>query len=490
MKLENVHVVVSGDITISGKKDQFEIVRKFIDELYEIGVAKVILSPGNHDLDRDSVSSSHRMNFENLVVGFPEAELKIESLFKNEVDRMQLKNAMTNYYNFIQEIGQDSSDYLYSNYTCEIEETAVNFLSFNSSYLYAKNNEKAPHNEYYGYIGRTQIERATAEAQFASVAKRKRAFNICIFHHPFNAMPQAIVSDTEDLLKKRCNLILTGHVHRLQVSVDLTAQSLGPDYYLNYPLISSARCVYDEENDPFTQPGYSIFIMELNKGILSDAIDVYEIGFDKNSQKWFSVSGNKPFTIDFQSNTIIKKLKEFGYSSFSPTLRNSSLSPQAVLEDKSVESIDFMGIFASKWLIPENLKILKNFLSKDTNRARFLLLDTEGKAFYEFNKSRKGMLSTDALKLHEELIREYSNYQVRLFNDLPKYRMLILNNNVIGFSIHELDYENYIQKRSEWDSSVLVLERVGEKITLFDLFLDYFNNVWSKSKILNVGGSG
>jgi len=477
--LENVHTAISGDLAFGGKAEEYELVKSFLSDLKAIGVQKTVVAPGNHDLNWDKRLNAHQPTFEVLLSGSPSAASDLEKLFKRNVDRDQLRSGMTDYYNFLEEIGQDYNEYLYSLYSTSMEGVTVNFISLNSAYLFT------PNNTYYGYLGATQIERATAEAQIVANSARCKAFNICMFHHPFKAIAPAVVRSTEDLIKSRCDIILSGHVHHLEVSVDLTAHALGADFYQKYPVISSARCVYDEERDPFVQPGYSIFQLDFDESKAGVVTKVYEVSFDKTAQKWHSISGDIPFTFDFLAYYALNRLREFGYSRDFPTMRESQYSPQSVLVDGKVNKIDFMGIFASKWVMPENSKKLEAFLSRPKSQIRFLLLDNEGKAFTDFNASRKGMLSTKVFDVHKELAKKFSNYRIKLFDHLPKFRLLFVNDESLAFSIHELDYDNYITRRSEWDSSLLVFEKIPNRLTLFDFFRDYFEQEWNGARDLS-----
>jgi hypothetical protein len=158
----------------------------------------------------------------------------------------------------------------------QLEKFKINFVSLNSAYLFS---EKYPR---FGYIGETQIEKAFEEAQ-KNLPEGCQSFNVALFHHNFEAIAPISQEETEDLVKNRFNVILSGHVHNLKVHMDLTANLVGENR--RRPIISCARCVFDEERDPSITPGYSIIRVDFDADIVSST-GIYENKYDKKSGKW------------------------------------------------------------------------------------------------------------------------------------------------------------------------------------------------------------
>ena len=246
-------MAISGDLTYHGRPKEFELVEEFLKMTNE-SIAKhckivtpvsMIFCPGNHDKDRND---NDCLNAELMQDLFNTAMLgsvqRIEEKFKEEKQRIHLKAGMSNYYNFLEKIGQTfDKDFLYSAISLPVEKFKVNFVSMNSAYLYSKLFS------YFGYVGKCQIEKAFAQAQ-ANPPNDCKSFNIALFHHPFEAIPELSQQETANLTRSRFDIILNGHVHNMRVTVDVTACLRGENR--QWPIISCSRCVIDSEiEDPY-----------------------------------------------------------------------------------------------------------------------------------------------------------------------------------------------------------------------------------------------
>lgn len=287
-KVEAPYLAISGDLTFSGRKEEFDLVSEFIARVSDkTQIAGTIFCPGNHDLNWSQHTSGNVDLMEDLIERGDEALQRIKKRFGNERERDQLRAGMTNYYDFIAKQGVAFSSYLFSLQSIMLERFKINFVGFNSSYLFC-----SKHN-YYGFVGESQLERGFDEANtIGTLPDDFRVFNISLIHHPFQAITPVSQIETENMVKSRSDVILNGHVHNLKIYIDLTASLLGPRNTRGHPIISGARCVYDEVNDPHVIPGYSI----IDLGFEEDKVrhlGIYEIRFDKATQDWY-VDPNNP----------------------------------------------------------------------------------------------------------------------------------------------------------------------------------------------------
>lgn len=262
---DNTFVAVSGDLTFSGTKDEFSLVSRFIGNLKSsIQPSGILLSPGNHDLHWEDHKkwTANKMVMEQLMNKAPNCIGYAEQLFENPKDRDAIYAGMGNYYSFLSsgEISQSfDRDSLYSISSFEVEKFKINFLSLNSAYLF---NENYP---YYGYIGASQIEHATSKTT-DGLKEDFRTFNVAIFHHPLEAIPEIDAVNTENSIKKYFNVVLTGHTHNMRIQTDYSHHSsdrkAGDHYRFMPTVLSSARCVFDEHEGFSTIPGYAIIELE------------------------------------------------------------------------------------------------------------------------------------------------------------------------------------------------------------------------------------
>jgi len=293
-RLSDPVICITGDLTYSGKAEEFESVKVFCESLKnEIGASTILFSPGNHDLNWSDNLRDNQDLMEDLIDSAEKGMERVERRFERESDRKNLQIGMSNYYDFVKRMGQDYSQYLYSIKSLTKEKFKVNFISFNSAYLFSQKYS------YYGYIGEKQINYATNEADsVGNLDPTFRVFNISMFHHPFEAIVPTAQQITENLIKGRSDMILTGHVHSLRAYIDITASLIGRHNTRSHPMICGARCVYDEVSNPHIVPGYSIITLSFDSDDIK-AIGMYEISYDKNKMEWVRDPNNptSPFMV-------------------------------------------------------------------------------------------------------------------------------------------------------------------------------------------------
>ena len=284
--------------------EEFQSLNLFCNSLKkELGAKSLFFSPGNHDLNWVDNLQGNVDLMEDLIDSGQKGIDRVERRFERESDRINLRSGMSSYYNFIKNMNQESSLYLYSLKSFIVEKFKINFISLNSAYLFSKKYA------YFGYIGETQINHATNEADsVGSLESDYRVFNICMFHHPFEAIAPAAQEATENLIKGRSDIILTGHVHSLRAYIDITSSLIGRHNTRSHPIICGARCVYDEVRDPHIVPGYSILNLTFDQDEVKKVL-MYEVSYDKNKMEWirdpnnpispFVIPGNDTKFIDF-----------------------------------------------------------------------------------------------------------------------------------------------------------------------------------------------
>ena len=306
-----IFVCISGDLTYQGLPEEFDLVSDFINDIKnDLKPEKVILAPGNHDLNRpDSRKVVYNARYmKALILAEKDSVKDAEDLFSSNSGKMTTSAGMKEYYKFLKKknISQPyNKKYLYSAISEEVERFKVNFISLNSAFLYS------PEGPYYGYIGASQLNNAIAET-IKDVKKGFKTLNIAIFHHPFEAIVEPDAISTEDSIKMDYNVVLTGHTHNMRVRSDLTTQyqkAVTGYHYRTVPtILSSARCVIDEHEGFKPIPGYSILFIELHKDYVS-SIEIIQRKCVTNH--WSPVEGiDNPMQVFSQPGIMTKILKK------------------------------------------------------------------------------------------------------------------------------------------------------------------------------------
>ena len=201
-------VFITGDLTFSGQKKEFDYVQEFIDELLivtKLNKDDVVLVPGNHDVNHNQVLSIAR-NSKKLLNNRD----AISEIIGNETERDIYTQGLKNYYEFIEnnfswaKVGKKNA----LSYTInkKLNGTSVSILSLNTAWLaYGNENEKGKI-----VLGERQVREAFDEIDNAQII-------VALMHHPFEWLEWFDSNDVKKMLERRADFILNGHEHRLDV---------------------------------------------------------------------------------------------------------------------------------------------------------------------------------------------------------------------------------------------------------------------------------
>ena len=93
-------IIVSGDITYSGKESEFQEAGKWLDKLSTAGGCEqtdVYVVPGNHDIDRDQLSEAERIMLEKIA---EEGDDALDRCLIRDDDREVLYRRLSSYRSF------------------------------------------------------------------------------------------------------------------------------------------------------------------------------------------------------------------------------------------------------------------------------------------------------------------------------------------------------------------------------------------------------
>ena len=225
-------VVFSGDVANSGKPDQYRIAQRelFQPILKECGLdsSKLLIVPGNHDLDMDKFTTLP----EDLQKPL-NSEDDAHRWLLNEHSRSQALEPSREFADFVSKFtGQDPPDYANVK-KWPIADKTIAVLGLNSAWMCGRN--KVADNEIndYGYtvLGELQIDRCLDEIEKADI-------KIAVFHHPFEWLAEFDRHRIEMTLRRKCHFILNGHNHKPEVQLGFHG-TLGEAV-----LIPSGACYY------------------------------------------------------------------------------------------------------------------------------------------------------------------------------------------------------------------------------------------------------
>jgi predicted phosphodiesterase len=255
-------IILSGDIAYSSKVEEYELAQEFLEKLLRItGLNKkrLILVPGNHDVDQDAISVGQRI----LAEGIKDRDT-MNDLLANDDDRTFILKRFHNYRQFIErfmdrELIFDNNTYFYKKYI-ELGKLKVAILGLNSALLSSSKEDKE--------------KLAIGELQATNALKELNNPDLCIavMHHPFEWLADFDRKATMPILNKQCNFILHGHLHEPSLK-----QLHEPG---REPIVIAAGACFEKRS---SQNSYNFVQIDMaaNKGTI-----YFRIYSDKDSGFW------------------------------------------------------------------------------------------------------------------------------------------------------------------------------------------------------------
>jgi predicted MPP superfamily phosphohydrolase len=297
LDLPDPTIALSGDLAYGGREEEYLIVDEFVNELKEkLHPRRFAYCGGNHDVNW-ALLAPFDPELMNEMVEKRTGIASARTRFDNQPDREALKGCMRPYYDFLAKKGIVSSDNLFYIESAEVANLRLNIISLNSAFVFSRKYN------YHGYVGKQQLEAAANAALNGS----RPSFNVTLVHHPLEAIVPSSQEETKMSLFSYSDIILNGHVHSPRVSVEYTASMLGRTRHGPPPVISCARCVFDEARNPDVTSGYSIVGVdfEYEKAI---SLKVWEVRFDGSKNEWYTNDSTYPMTVKIPSKSGLGEL--------------------------------------------------------------------------------------------------------------------------------------------------------------------------------------
>nr|MDO8109703.1 tetratricopeptide repeat protein [Candidatus Sigynarchaeota archaeon] len=206
-------IVITGDIAFSGKREEYEIARCFLDELLvETGVKKekLFIVPGNHDVDRSKIISSTTTDWKSVK------DVDVFFMYPRDVIThhylLELQGFRDFYNNYFRGIREYDDYNHYSSDILDLGDVRVILVGLSSLWNSNKDDRKGSI-----IITERQVLKAieTARKRLDNLEKesKKDVLKICFCHHPLSWLKDFDANSIEPHLFAEFNFFLTGHIH-------------------------------------------------------------------------------------------------------------------------------------------------------------------------------------------------------------------------------------------------------------------------------------
>lgn len=471
------YIIFSGDLVQSGSEiSDFKLAKdKFLECLLKtLNVEKknLFICPGNHDVERSLVSKS--------LIKYLDEEIddndKLNSFFKEgNLDLEASHKPLRNYRDFVNSFFPNSNSE--SNYCEEMFSThirsfgngKIGFVCLNSAWRAVGNNDD---NNLLFPI--SKVDEALDRIMDCSV-------KIVIHHHPLNEIKHYNLYDLEDLLHKRFDFMLSGHIHKNNLTLDLTPNDgvvkLGSSANLSFDIESQIGYtiieldyddlkfhidfrMYDSKSEIF----YPIPTKSYN--IPTSKIKIEQNKLRKNIRNRFleELEGSKNLFVESKNSENRKNLLEL---STVPVLKNKSLSEMYSDDDKSCPDFD--------WKLFFDFKLDYILFGKDKCGKTVMLKKMELELLKDYSLHDFMPFYVDIKSWHKssvafDLIKEFAKYyfiNIKSAQKLLKSKRIILlidNFHVENKNIKD-KIENFV---SEHENSRIIMCSVSGSLSSLD----------------------
>lgn len=199
-----------------------------------------------------------------------------------------------------------------------------------------------------------------------------------------------------------------------------------------------------------------------------------------------------PQKIDsIDNNAFLEDLRELGITGTVNKLSSSRFEPKQCMEFTK-HSLSFMGVLGSKWVGRmegstwiEDREDFKSFLRKIQTKAgkvRFLMVKPHGYGYNYVKSIRNETLQDTSSVIFRELVDEFECFEARFFDFIPCFRLMIMDNKILGMSRYNFAKHIYEKSKNGWEAPHLVIEPEKGNWSLFEPFIFHYNTIWKLSE--------
>ncbi len=201
-------IVITGDLTLSGRSEEYEIAAQFLDKLLEAtGISKerLFIVPGNHDIDRLQKPLESDL-FRSLLQNSEQVNQHLTDSDSLDVTMSRFRGYaefINNYFKGVLEFSPEKYFYVC---TFSLAGLRVAVLGLNSAWM--AQGDSADRGNL--LLGEKQVWEALDRAADVDL-------KIALFHHPLDWLREFDRKDSGDALLNACDFVLHGHTHQGQV---------------------------------------------------------------------------------------------------------------------------------------------------------------------------------------------------------------------------------------------------------------------------------
>ena len=231
-------VVITGDLAFAGTADEYRLARDWLDNQLWPALPdgfprdRLLLVPGNHDVDRRQVGSGARHIQDGLLV--KQTQDGIATLLKDDDERKIVLKRHAGYLEFLGGWLGEPQLLPWWQRRIDIRGTRLHVAGFDSAWMACGEADRGRL-----LLGRYQVNQ-TVLSQDADDAD----WRLALLHHPWDYFAEFDGHETRSTIHQHCDLLLRGHLHQPQ------SERVVPPDPSRACLELAAGCVYEHGRFP------------------------------------------------------------------------------------------------------------------------------------------------------------------------------------------------------------------------------------------------
>ena len=231
-------VVFSGDLAFSGSTEEYSLARDWLENHLwpafpsDLPRARLLLVPGNHDVDRSKVRTGVRSMQEGLLKA--KSQEDIAALLGDEGERDIMLRRHAAYMNFVAGWYGEPQPLPWWERVIKIRSTRLHVAGLDSAWMSCSDEDRSRL-----LLSRYQLTQTVETAQAEGADWR-----IVVLHHPWEYLAEFDCHAARSAVHQHCDLLLRGHLHQ-----PLLERVLPPDPS-RACLELAAGCIYENSHYP------------------------------------------------------------------------------------------------------------------------------------------------------------------------------------------------------------------------------------------------
>ena len=231
-------VAFTGDLAFSGKVEEYNLALDWLETRLwpvmpkDLPRDRLLLVPGNHDVDRDAIGFSAKAIQSALLEQSSQNE--IAKLLMDEGEREPLLKRQAVYFEFVKEWYGKPQTLPWWQRPLDIRQTRLHLAGLNSAFMAHGNQDRSKL-----LISRYQIHQTVLAPE-----GKEADWHLALLHHPWDYLTEWDGHEVRPAVHLYCDLVLRGHLH-----FALTERILPPDPK-RACLELAAGCLYEDSQYP------------------------------------------------------------------------------------------------------------------------------------------------------------------------------------------------------------------------------------------------